>query len=110
MSALQSEVAALSARLNGKEVDDLVDTAMSEGKLLPAQEAWARELGAKDIAALKGYLANAQPIAALKGTQTKGRQPDGSETDGELSAEAIAVCKQMGVEPEEYKKTLAASA
>ncbi|MDH5786407.1 MAG: phage protease [Chromatiales bacterium] len=110
MKALQTEVASLTVRLNGKEVDDLVDLAMSEGKLLPAQEAWARELGGKDIDALKGYLDSAQPIAALKGKQTGGKAPEGGVTDGELGEEAIAICKQMGIDPEEYKKTAAASA
>jgi phage I-like protein len=91
-------------------VDELVEEGLDSGKLHPDQEEWARKYGNNDIAGLKAYLEKTPAIAALKGTQTRGKQPDGGEADGELGAEAIAVCKQMGVEPEEYKKTLAASA
>jgi len=105
MTDLKTQVAELSTRLNANEVGDLVDVALSDGKLLPAQEGWARKLGEKDAAELKAYLESAQPIAALKGSQTKGEGPNGEGGDGELSAEEIAVCKSTGIDPEEYKKT-----
>jgi len=77
VTELQTEFAALRAQLVTKEVDDLVEVALSEGKLLPALADWAKDLGKKDLAALKNYLAKAQPIAALKSTQTKGQAPAG---------------------------------
>jgi len=105
---LQTTVAALSAKITGSEVDDLVKAALTDGKLLPAQEVWARDLGAGNIEALKGYLKDAPVIAALKGTQTKGNTPVGGDNNGALGDEELAVCKQLGVNPEDYKKTLAA--
>ncbi len=102
VQSLQTEVAALSARINGSEVDAIVDEAIEAGKLLPAQEAWARDLGNKDLAALRAYVETAQPIAALTGTQTGGQPPSGG--DGELTADELAICKAMGVDPEAYKK------
>lgn len=108
VQALQAEMAALRASQIEREVDDLVEVALSDGRLLPAMESWARDLGKSDIGALKGYLDKAQPIAALKGSQTGGRQPDGGTSGGELDEAALAVCKQMGISPDAYKKTLAA--
>ena len=102
-------MAALSTKITNNEVDDLVDTALADGKLLPALEAWARELGGKDIEALKAYIDNATPIAALKGRQTGGKEPDGDGGSGELDAAALAVCTQMGIDPDEYKKNLTAA-
>ena len=107
MQAVQTELAALRAEVNGREVNGLVAAALSDGKLLPPQEAWARELGGKDVAALKGYLDTAQPVAALTGTQTGGKQPEPGNT-AQLSESQLAVCASMGVSPEDFKKTLAA--
>lgn len=102
MQALQTQVAELSRQINTKEVDDLVEVALSEGKLLAAQEAWARDLGAKDIAALKSYLASTVSIPALKGMQTGGRQPADPQCPNGLNAEQLAVCRAMGIDPKEY--------
>ena len=108
MKGMQSELAALRAQVETREIDELVTAALSAGKLVPAQEEWARNLGKTNLAALKGYIDTAQPIAALKGLQTDGKrfdEPGGSA----LTAEQIAVCTQLRVDPEEYKKTLASA-
>lgn len=109
VQALQAEVAALRASQHAREVEELIAPALADGRLLPAMEAWARDLGKSDVAALKGYLEKAQPIAALKRSQTGGKQPDGTPSGGELDEAALAVCRQMGISPEAYKKTLAAN-
>ena len=102
--ALKSEVAALKTQQTTGEVESLVKQGLEEGKLLPAQEAWAKELGAKDVAALKGYLEKTPAIAALKGgTQTGGKKPEG-DGDGSLSEEELAVCRNLGISEEEYRK------
>lgn len=111
MTELHKQVATLTAQLNGKEVDDLVEVALSSGKLLPAQESWARGLGKSNLAALTSYLDTAQPIGALKGTQTGGKDPEGDGVVGDLSADELAVCKQLGVSAEDFTKNrLAAQA
>lgn len=108
MTDLHGQVAALTAKLNGKEVDDLVEVALSSGKLLPAQESWARGLGKSNLAALTAYLDTAQAIVALNGTQTEGNEPEGGAGSGDLSDAELVVCKNMGVSPEDFKKTKAA--
>jgi phage I-like protein len=107
--AIKTENAALKTAKLKAEVDDLVDAGLSEGKLLPAQEAWARELGTKDIEALKGYLDKTPAIAALKGTQTTQTKGESqSDKPAALSETELAVCKQLGLDPAEYRKTLEA--
>jgi phage I-like protein len=103
---LKTQLAALSARINGGELDNVVAAALTAGKLLPAQEQWARELGAKDLASLKGYIEKTPAIAALSNQQTNGRKP-GESGNGDLSDVDLAVCKQLGLSAEDYKKNLA---
>lgn len=106
MAALQTEVAALRNEKVTRDVDGVVVAALSAGKLLPPQEKWARDLGMKDLAALSQYLETAQTVAALTGTQTNGNPPAGQPA-GELSESQLAMCRSTGIEPEDFKKTLA---
>ncbi len=108
VKSLQDQVAALTIANTDREVNDLVAAALDNGRLLPAMESWARELGKKDVAQLKAYIAAAQPIEALGGTQTGGKKPSGG-TDGGLDETQLAVCRQLGVSAEDFKKTAAAA-
>jgi phage I-like protein len=87
---LQNQLAAMSASLQAREVDELVGPALTDGRLLPAMEEWARDLGKKDLGALKGYLDKAQPIAALQKMQTGGTQPTAAATAAGLEARTKA--------------------
>lgn len=96
MKSLQSEVTVLKAEKIDREVDDVIEVALSEGKLLPAQEDWARKLGKENLESLKQYLAAAQPIAALTKTQTGGKAPDSAELDlNDANAIAAAANKYV---------------
>lgn len=99
---LKGQIAALTGKVTGKEVDELVSAGLDTGKLLPAQENWARELGKTDIAALSAYLDATQPIAALAATQTGGKPPAAVEGEANLSAEELAVCSATGIDPKAY--------
>lgn len=105
VKGLQTQIADLSAKVNGKDVDELVTAALTAGKLLPAQEGWARDLGKTNMAALTAFIKDAPAIAALGGTQTGGKKPGDVGEGGEVQGEALAVCTAMGVDPEEFKKT-----
>lgn len=104
VAELQSQVASLSARINGGEVDGLIKGAMADGRLLPALEPWARDLGGKDLGQLKAYLDKAPKIAALSGMQG---QPPAEDNTG-LNAEQLAVCSAMGIKPADFLATLKA--
>lgn len=100
---MRTQLAALTARVQQRDVSDLIAPALADGRLLPAQETWARELGASNVAALTSYLDLAQPIAALRGTQTGGQPPaGGSDT---LTDSELAVCRQTGISAEAYLKS-----
>jgi len=99
---LNTRVTALSTQLTTGEVDKLVGEGLEDGRLMPSLESWARDLGKKDIAALRSFLGSAQPIAALTGQQTNGKTPP--EGDDQLTEEELAVCRHMGQTPEEFLK------
>lgn len=98
MRELQNQVAALSGQLAGRQVDELVVAALSDGRLLPAQEQWARDLGKGNLPALQGYLDTAPKIAALSGTQTGGQAPVAANA-AELDDTTLAVCHMFGNDP-----------
>lgn len=109
MKALQAEVSALTAKLNGQELDGVIAEALTAGKLLPAQESWARELGGKDLASLKSYLDTA-PAVVPAGTQSGGKPPASGGGDGKLNDTELAVCSQLGITAEEFLKSKAGEA
>jgi len=102
---LKNQVAALTAKTVDREVGELVESGLKDGRLLPAQKDWATQLGKKDIAALTSYLKTAQPIAALTGTQTRGQQPAATDDPNGLTPDELAVCTATGVKPEDFAKT-----
>lgn len=105
VTQLQQEIAALKSQQNSDSLEQLVADGLADGRILPAMEPWAREVGGKDLAALKSFLASAQPIAALKGQQTTFVKPSPNQTVHDLSETELAMCKAFGTAPEEYLKT-----
>lgn len=103
VNALQVEVAALTARLNDGELEDTVQAALKSGKLLPAMESWARELGKKDIAALKAYIEK-NPVVAPGTSQTGGKAPD--DQGDTLSGDALKITQMLGNDPVAVLKTM----
>lgn len=101
-SQTQNALAALTAKVEQNERDGLVETALSDGRILPAQEAYWR---AQPVTALKAYLEVAQPVAALGGTQTGGAAPAGSQSST-LDENQLAVCRALGVKPEDFAKNM----
>lgn len=104
--ALKGEVVALKSSRVSDEVDSLISAGLADGRLLTVQESWARDLGSRDVAALKGYLEKTPAIAALRGQQTTSNQVALPSTTEELNPEALVVCKQLNVSPADYLVTL----
>ncbi|WP_374348625.1 phage protease [Chitinimonas sp.] len=105
MTALRQQIAELTSQASQVQVGDLVTAALADGRLLPAQESWARDLGNSNVAALTQYLDTALPIVALTGTQTQGKPPAKSAPAG-LDDATLAVCRLMGTDPDSVSKTL----
>lgn len=113
LSAIQTELqqnkailAALQASEQQKAVDATVADGLASGALTKATEAWARELGKSNLAALQSFITAQKPIAALSSMQSAGvaglgnlgnsaNAPNGKEAV--LSADAKAVCARMNI-------------
>lgn len=109
VNKMQEQLAVLTAQQQSDQVEKLIQPALADGRLMPFQEAWARDLGKTSIAQLTAFLDTAKPIAALTSTQTGGLPPSGTaKGDGQLSAAELAVCTALGMSPEEYKAGAAA--
>ena len=97
---LQVQLAQLTATRNEEALKALVDGAIEGHKFVPAHRDWLLGLGRKDLAALKHLVEGAPAIQGLQG-QTGGKPPSGNTA--EVSADALAVCKAMGLTVEQFK-------
>ncbi|MER2539358.1 MAG: phage protease [Azonexus sp.] len=104
-SSVQAELAALKATQRTAEVAALMAEGQADGRILPQIETWARELGEKDIASLKAFLAGAPRVAALQGTQTGG-QVQGTTAAIGLTESQLAICRATGVDPVQFAATM----
>ena len=106
VAELKAQVAALSKKVIAMEVggtsDGLIRAALSDGRLLPHQEASARQLAAKDPEAFKALIDGSLALAALSKTQTGGK--GGADGTSALTAEEAAVAAQLGISAEDYAK------
>ena len=84
---LQQQFAALSVKVEQKNVDDLVAVGLSDGRITPALADWAKGLPQE---ALSAFLDKATPIAALSGLQTGGKPPAGNDKLSTESGESIS--------------------
>ena len=103
MKDVQDKLNALSAQVQGDKVNDLIQTALSDGRLLPSQKDWAEKLGKSDITALSDYLAVATPNQALAGGHQAKDDPNKGKPVA-LSAEQQAAAKMLGISDADYIK------
>lgn len=66
----RQRLAELEAELRSREVEEVISAAKREGKLAPAMEEWARELGKRDLEMLRAYVRSAPSLI-----QTTAREP-----------------------------------
>lgn len=112
ITALQGQIAALTAAQNERDLQQVITDAVAAGKLLPAQIEWATAMGKKDIAALNAFVASAPVVAAGLGKpQAEGGAggAGGAGKDG-LTESELAICNALSLTPEQFKKGAAAAA
>lgn len=105
-ASLQEKFVALQAEIDAGKLDQVIADGKAAGKLTPATEAWARDLGKKDLASLSAYLESA-PVVCKPGSI----QSDGQERvqgTAALSADQMKVCELLGVAPADFQQTLSA--
>lgn len=103
--ALSNEFAQFKQGVEADKKQDLIQVALSQGKLAPALKDWAESLS---LAALTAYLDKAPAIAALNGEKQATANPN--ENMAALSAEDKAVAKMLGLTEAEYRTNLTTGA
>ena len=98
---VMGELTALKESQAKAEHEQLVVAALSDARILPANEAYWRK---QPLAALQEFLKDAKPLAVLTGTQTGGKPPVGGAGAIQLSEDELAVCKSLGLTPEQFAK------
>lgn len=94
MAALQAQVAELQGHVTTQTRNDLVAQGLAAGKLVPAQEAWARGLAP---AALSAYLAHA-PVIAPPASASQGQHAlNAPASAAALGADVDAIAKGFGM-------------
>lgn len=102
LQAVQSELNGLKQQMKDKERDALIQVALSDGRLLPAQKEWAENLGKQNLVALSDFLKTVTPNPALNGTQSGGEDPNKGAEKVALSAAEIAAAKSLGLSEAAY--------
>lgn len=101
LTQANAELAELRSEKTGQEVDRVVTEALTAGKLTPATEAWARDLGKKDMAALTAYLSAVAPVVVPGATQTGGKSVSGTGSAQHTDVD-LAVMTALGLSAEQY--------
>lgn len=100
LATATTELAALKAEKHEAEVDKVVTAALAAGKLTPAMEGWAKNLGKTDLAALNAYV-EAAPVVVAPGTTQTGGQ-GGAGKSHQHSDVDTAVMKALGLSAEQF--------
>lgn len=101
VDAVEAEKAAAALAADKAKHADLLQAALTDGRLVPAQKGWAEK---QSLAALTEYLDATNPVAMLT------KQADGKGAAGNhgLSDVELAACEKMNVNHEEFAKNKAA--
>lgn len=106
-SKVSAELVALKAEADKTEHANLMVAALSDGRILPPNEAYWKT---QPLAVLTAFLAEAKPLlAALKGMQTGGKAPVAEGAAVDLTDEELAVCKALGQTHAEFLKSKASA-
>lgn len=105
----RSEITALRRHIDSARLDEVIETALNEARLLPGQVEAARRVGAADIEALTALLHRPPLVAALTGMQSdrirqaRGHYPgDGVPTPSAVTREEARIAALSGRTPSEY--------
>ena len=104
LSQLQGEFKALKEGVDGKDAETAVLSAIKDGKLAPALKGWGMDLYKADKAAFSAFIENAPTLTT---SQLKQPRRDANAPAALDDAQAAAIAA-LGVDPEAYRKTLAA--
>lgn len=96
VDAVEKEQAEAALAAEKTKHADLLQAALTDGRLAPAKKAWAEK---QSLAGLTEYLDASKPLAMLQ-QQVDGKPAGGGEHG--LTPDELAACKRMNVAPEDY--------
>jgi len=103
MKDLQAQAAILTAQANEGRVEGVVDEALKNGLLIPAQKEWATSLGKSNFVALTKYISGQAPIAAFTGIQADA-DPGKGDQQAALTKVDESVMAMFGNTPDDLAK------
>lgn len=109
---INTELATLKAAQSNASVEELITEAKQAGKCTSqaAEQVW-REVGKSSLAQLKALVDSTPGNPALAGKQqTQGKDLNKADPNAPLTTEQLAMCKNMGLDPVFFRKTLATAA
>lgn len=100
LPGVKAELSAVKDQKSATELTTLLDDAQKAGKVAPAEREHLTAWGKSNLAGLKGYLSAKAPIVVTEAAKAK----DGAVDTSGLTAEELAVAKQVGITPAELAK------
>ncbi|MDD4985108.1 MAG: phage protease [Dehalococcoidales bacterium] len=101
VTKLEEDLAKSNQTIALKERDERVSKAISAGKILPAQKAWAEEYALKDPTGFDTFIAGAPVAVKLGEIGRQGNEPE----DVELTEYELKIGELMGVDKETLAKS-----
>jgi phage I-like protein len=96
-----AEFVALKAQVAKRSADDLVELALKDGKVTPANKAWAEEYALKDTEGFQAFLKTA-PAVVPTGRQTDDTKPPAAK--GKLSEADELICSALDLDEATFLK------
>lgn len=103
-NALQTQFASLQKTLGDERVEQALQQARDEGKLVPADEEWVRNLAAKDLGLFEDWRKSAPVRVTLGERQLAGKLPPAKTNGDGLDATERQVASRMGVSEADFLK------
>jgi phage I-like protein len=100
MTALKTEIAAMKAAAVKKDAAEMVEAAMKEGKVTPAQRDWARKYAETDPEGFKVFVAKATVVVDMK----EHGGGAGPASGGAMDETQRVVNKALGISEESFKQ------
>lgn len=107
-TALQTQFASLQKSLDDDKVEQALQSARDEGKLVPADEEWVRNLATKDLGLFENWRKSAPVRVNLGQRQLAGKVPPVKTAADGLDAMERQIASRMGVSEADYLKQRAA--
>lgn len=96
---VEAEVLALKERMQKRDVEELVQKALKDGKIAAVQKEWATEYALKDLEGFKNFMDKA-PVVVPQGRLDLKDAPAGAGSEDV----DMAILKNMGITKEDYEK------